>query len=212
MARGVRVLLYVDDLLISYSKKNQQDGEEVKQQLRTKYKMTGLGKAKQFLGLEITRTMDGGIQLGQQNYIKGIIKRFRMEEARGVTSSMDPNVRLEDDVCEDKPANKLLHLSTVGSLIYAALGTRHDIAFAVTALSRYNETPLTIHLTAAKGVLRYLKNTMDVKLYFPSGPTSENSLEGFTDSNWAGNQTNRKSVGGSIFLNNGSPITWQAKN
>jgi len=113
--------------------------------------MTDLGRAKQFLGLEISRTADG-IQL-EQNYIKGIIKCFRMEEAHGVANPMDPDVRLENDTCEDKPANKLLYLSMIGSLMYLQLGTRPDIAFAVTALSRYNETSLATHLTAAKRVL-----------------------------------------------------------
>ena len=115
------------------------------------------------IGLEISRTTEG-IQLGQQNYIKGIIKRFRMGEPHGVDSPMDPDVRLENDICEDKPANKQLYLSITGSLMYAALGTRPNIAFAVTALSRYNESPLATHLTASKRVLRYLKDTVDIKL------------------------------------------------
>jgi hypothetical protein len=45
----------------------------------------------------------------------------------------------------------------VGSLMYAALGSRPDIAFSVTAVSRYNVQPLEMHVTAAKRVLRYLK-------------------------------------------------------
>jgi hypothetical protein len=54
----------------------------------------------------------------------------------------------------------------VGSLMYAALGTRPDITYAVAALSRYNSGPLTVHLTAAKRVLRYLKTTRTAKLYY----------------------------------------------
>ena len=61
--------------------------------------------------------------------------------------------------------------------MYAAIGTRPDIAFAVAALSRYNVKPYHVHLIAAKRVLRYLKATADVKLVFPSTTSTEASCD-----------------------------------
>jgi hypothetical protein len=218
MKPPVLLLLYVDDLLIAHSRRlptttSTSPGELVKEQLKVKFKMTNLGKAKRFLGLEISSTNEG-IWLGQPDYINGTIKRFLMENANGVSSPMDPNVRLENDTCEDKPADKQLYLSIVGSLMYAALGTRPDISFAVTSLSPHNETPLMTHLTAAKRVLKYLKKTADIRLFFPIKTSTTKAtfkLQGFTDSDWGGNRTNRKSVGGFIFTNNTTPISWQAR-
>ena len=75
----------------------------------------------------------------------------------------------------------------------------------VTALSRYNASPLQMHLTAAKRALRYLKRTAGYQLHYPRGPelsrcyTTQLTVRGFTDSDWAGNELTRKSVGGSIF-------------
>ena len=52
-----------------------------------------------------------------------------------------------------------------------------------------------------------------MKLHFPQEQkqVKESILEGFTDSDWAGCKTTRKSIGGHIFLVNGTPVSWQAK-
>ena len=71
----------------------------------------------------------------------------------------------------------------MGSLIYIALATRLDIAFAVSVLSRYNSQPRTSHLTAAKRVLRYLRKTADHCLHFnASGSDNDDEITGYTDS------------------------------
>ena len=200
---GVIILLYVDDLLIAHA--DSDAANRVKLVLKRHYKMTDLGEAKRFLGMQIDRAKDG-IFLSQESYISGMIRRFRMENATPIHSPMDPHVALDNENCEDKPVDKTLYLSIVGSLMFAALGTRPDIAFSVMALSRYNVLPLQMHLTAAKRVLRYLRTTKTSRLFYPT----TGDLHGFTDSDWAGRTSTRKSVGGCIFIN-GGPISWQAK-
>ena len=135
-----------------------------------------------------------------------------MEGCHGALSPMDPNVRLSNENCEDKRVtDHKQYLSIVGSLMYAALGTRPDLSYCVTALSRYNATPLKMHLTAAKRALRYLKQIADHRLFYPRAPklvnrlSSEAIMHGFTDSDWAGNELTRKSVGGCIFYAHVSP-------
>jgi hypothetical protein len=203
---GVILLLYVDDILVAYN--DEQAANDVKARLKSQYKMSDLGKARRFLGMQIEQTSDDGIYLCQETYISDMIKRFRMEDAIPANSPMDPYVNLDNEECEDKAVDKTLYLSIVGSLMFAALGTRPDISYSVTALSRYNVLPLQMHLTAAKRVLRYLKATKSKRLHFPADP--EAKLQGFTDSDWAGRTSTRKSVGGYIFVD-GGPISWQAK-
>jgi hypothetical protein len=113
--------------------------------------MKDLGPIRQFLGLEISRNGDT-ITLGQQAYIDTILQRFEMTTAYGVQTPLDPNVRLDGQQggVEVDPTQ---YQAIVGSLMYAALGTRPDIIYAVAALSRYISRPLTVHLTAAKRVL-----------------------------------------------------------
>jgi hypothetical protein len=48
--------------------------------------------------------------------------------------------------------------------MYTALGNRPGISFSISSLSHFNIDPRTRHLTAAKRVLRYLKETRDFKL------------------------------------------------
>jgi len=143
-------------------------------------------------------------------------------------------VDLANTKCEDKTANRKEYLSIVGSLMYAALGTKLDLVFRVTVLSQYNVEPLEIHLTAARRVLRYLKTTSKLRIHYrrlrnshnnnpPMScvPNSHISVVGFTDSNWAGNLATWKSIGGCMFglgyidgnneLVTSGLIHWQAK-
>ena len=213
----------MDDLLITYNGEEGL-GHRIKQLLQKKYKMCDLGAAKRFLGIEIEKTKDGGFSICQRGYINTIIRRFRLIDVKPAKSPLDPKTDLANTVCEDKPANRKEYLSMVGSLMYAALGSRPDIAYSVTALSRYNVQPLEMHTTAAKRVLRYLKTTSDFRIHYHRLPLSSHdtniSIVGYTDSDWAGNLTTRKSVGGCLFGlgTNGSDgpvmsglVHWQAK-
>lgn len=207
MRGGSLILLYVDDILIIHVVP--EAGNEIKHLLQAKYKMSDLGIARRFLGIQIEQAATG-ITLSQADYLRKILNRFGMEKARGSASPMDVNVRLDNPTCKDRQVTDVKgYLAIVGSLMYAALGTGPDIAFCVTALSRYNSAPLTMHLTAAKRALRYLKETLDLKLTFPRAcpitggqtaaiPTAK--LTGFTNSDWGGHIVDRKSVGGCIFF------------
>jgi hypothetical protein len=211
MQTGTLLLLYVDDMLIAETDASTQ-ASMVKNQLKDKFKMKDLGKVRRFLGIEV----DEDYNICQKDYITQILQRFRLQKARPALSPMDPDVRLDNPHCEDKPANRRLYQSMVGSLMYASLGTRPDLAYCVTTLSRYNAAPLMMHLTAAKRALRYLSATKDLKLCFTHqagvADLNDTSLLGFTDSDWAGNLTNRKSVGGCLFsIGQAAPIHWISK-
>ena len=127
-------------------------------------------------------------------------------DAKPAKPPPDPQTDLANIQCEDKLANRKEYLSKVGSLMYAALGSRLDIAFCVTALSRYNVQPLEMHATAAKRVLRYLTTTAEFRIHYrrltsyPQSPHKSPSINiiSYTDSDLAGNHLTRKSVGGCV--------------
>jgi len=219
---GILILLYVDDISMMYARTESASKAaiEVKAKLSEKYKITNLGPARQFLGIEIHRDENGtGISLGQKAFITTILKRFHMQDAHGVTTPMDPNVKL--DLADDRGEKELDKDSVkhsqaiVGSLMYAALATRPDISCAVAALCRYNSRPFTSHMTAAKRVLQYLKATVDFRLHFNGNGSSNDNygVVGFTDSDWASDSTDRKSQGGHVFLtcHDGGAISWQSR-
>jgi len=216
----------VDNQIIAYNGIEGR-GHQIKQLLQKKYKICDLGAVKRFLGIEIERTEDGGYSICQRGCINTIIRRFGLMDAKLAKSSLDPQTDLTYTCCEDKMANRKEYLSMVGSLMYAALGSRPDIAFSVTALSRYNVQPLEIHATEAKRVLRYLKSTSEFQIHYRRLPSHIQSHDmpiniiGYTDSDWAENLTTRKSVGGCVFglryinvseeLVMSGLIYWQAK-
>jgi hypothetical protein len=103
-----------------------------------------------------------------------------MIDAQGHKLPMGPNVHL-DMFENDEEIDQQFYLLIVGSLMYAALGTRPDILFLVSSLSRSNIDPRTRHLTAAKRILRYLKEICDFKLIF-DGNGNKPGLIGYTDS------------------------------
>jgi len=165
---GVLLILYVDDLLIAYDG-TKGKGQEIKRLLPAKYKMCDLGAVKRFLGIEIERGEDGSISICQRAYIDTVLKRFGQQDAKSAKMPLDHQVDLANTDCEDKIANRKGYLSIVGSLMYAALGSRPDIAFSITVLSRYNVQPLQMHLTAAKRVLRHMKTTSELRIHYLRG-------------------------------------------
>ena len=161
------------------------------------------------MGMNIN-TSESGFALYQTSYIESLLRRFRIPDAYGVDTPIDIHVSLDiaaDDT--DNPIDQTEYLALVGSLMYAAIGTRPDISYAVGLLSSYNPNPRTRHLTAAKRVLRYLKKTKDLKLVY-TGTTGKHDLHGFVDSDWAKSQ-DRKSIGGYAFMLGNTAISWSSK-
>ena len=84
----------------------------------------------------------------------------------------------------------------IGSLMYLT-NTRPDISFAVNTLSYYLVQPRRVHLVAAKHVMRYLKGTIEFGIYYDG--SHEYILYGYTDVDWDGSISDRKSTSGICF-------------
>jgi hypothetical protein len=96
----------------------------------------------------------------------------------------------------------------VGALQYLTL-TRPDIAYAVNKICQYLHAPTTIHWTAAKRVLRYVKHTFDVGLTFMRSRST--LVSAFSDADWAGCADDRRSTGGFAVFFGPNLISWSAK-
>jgi hypothetical protein len=100
--------------------------------------------------------------------------------------------------------------SIIGSLMYLMVGTRPDISFAVSALSKHLSNPTTLHLAAAKRVVRYLLGTIDKAIVYQSEP-GPFRLMAYTDADWAGDKKSRRSQSGGVIIAAGGPILWLSK-
>ena len=97
----------------------------------------------------------------------------------------------------------------IGTLLYAALGTRPNIPFTVTRLSRFNSDPTEEHLRYAKYVLRYLKGTKSLQICYDG--SSNAGLIGYSDSDWGKNKDDRHSTLGQVFTLANGTISWASQ-
>jgi hypothetical protein len=193
------LLLYVDGIFLFYAQTDagKCDAKLITNALMAQFKMKDLGEARQFLSLAISRASEAhNVSLWQEKYVNDIIARFRMQDAFDVPTPLDLDVKLDTQAAiGSKPANTSRYQSIVGSLMYAALGTRPEIACAVTALCPHNAAPTAIDMTSAVRLLRYLKATPKHKPVNRCTSAIE-LFVGYADSKWAGDSGDRKSQAG----------------
>ena len=146
--------------------------------------------------------------LHQRQYISAILERYGLSQAKLATTPADINVKLIKDDEVSKAVDPIRYQSMVGSLLYAATATHPDIAHAVGVVSKFNARPNEAHLTAMKRIFRYLKGTVDHVLKYEK---KDAVLVGYSDVDWAGDQDDRHSTTGNLFIMSGSPISWLSK-
>ncbi|XP_051136964.1 uncharacterized mitochondrial protein AtMg00810-like [Andrographis paniculata] len=110
-----------------------------------------------------------------------------------------------DGVLLDDPT---LYRQLVGSLIYLTV-TRPDIAYAVHIVSQFMSVPRTTHHSAVLRILRYVKGTLLHGLHYSA--RSSLVLTGYSDADWAGDPSDRRSTTGFCFFLGDSLISWRSK-
>ena len=98
-----------------------------------------------------------------------------------------------------------LYQQLIGSLMYL-VNTRPDLSFAVNTLGQFMVEPRRVHWIAAKHVLRYIAGTVDYGLYYVRGDGVR--LVGYSDSDWAGSTSDRKSTSGCCFGLGSAVVSW----
>ena len=121
----------------------------------------------------------------------------------------DACVKLVADDGVSRPADPKLYQQIVGSLQYAAGGTIPDIAYTEITIAKFCHQPMELHMTGAKHVLRYLKQTRNLKLTYVKN--SPEAIIGYFDADWAGDMQDRRSTSGNVFLLGGGAITWSSR-
>lgn len=195
------IAVYVDDILVVATI---EETISIKSRLMDKFKMTDNGELKHYLGMEVENTATG-LKLYQRHYIFEMLERFGMSECKPCSTPATLDLK-KQDTGEDIDATE--YRSILGSLMYLSVCTRPDISATISHLSQFMTQPKTCHLTALKRVLRYLKATINMGLEFKKGQGL--TLVGYSDSDWANEVTERRSMSGYVFLLEGTAITWSA--
>ena len=201
------IAVYVDDLIPVGSDINELLA--LKRELSTRFNMKDMGELHFCLGIGIMQDKEACvIKLHQKQYIQRMLEKYGMKDANLATTPAAVNVKLVKHDGVSKPVDKVLYQSIIGSLLFAAIATRPDIAQAVSTGSRFCAEPIETHLTAAKRILRYLKGTQDMCIMYSS---TEDYLCGYSDANWAGDLDDRRSTTGNLFMLAGGPVGWLSK-
>ena len=136
-----------------------------------------------------------------------------MQDACPVRTPLDANIKLEPREPEEGNRSNN-YASLIGSLMYAAVATRPDIAFAVNRLASFTANPTMCHWTAAKHVLRYLKGTKNIGITYSkpesSNMTSQNNFAGYSDASFANNY-DHTSVSGYVYTSARGAILWGSR-
>ncbi|UYV66573.1 hypothetical protein LAZ67_4002149, partial [Cordylochernes scorpioides] len=203
------VAIYVDDLIIAAEREDTL--KSFKESMKRLFKIKDLGGINCCLGIRIQMKEDGSISIDQERYIEELLAKYRMKEAKPISTPMDSNSKLTKISSiegENEPVKKVEYQSLIGSLIYLSVSTRPDIAYAVSALGQFSNDPRRQHWNAAKRVLRYLKGTSCLRITYRK---SNEALHGYADADWGGNLVDRKSHTGIVYFLARGPIAWESK-
>ncbi|KAI2767295.1 hypothetical protein CBS147339_9477 [Penicillium roqueforti] len=205
---SVYIAIYVDDLLIVGP--SIAEIKRIKRSLRNRFQMTDLGPCSYYLGVSIQRDRQNRrLLLSQEAYIDNIAHQFGIDNCAPVSTPIETSPLPEnspDYTCS--PDQRTSYQRIVGSLMYIMLGTRGDIAYAVSVASRSLSNPGPQHMKLARRILRYLKGTKNLRLTYQG---QLQTLRGFTDADWGGCRATRRSTAGYLFKIGSGAISWQSK-
>ncbi|KAL9268686.1 Retrovirus-related Pol polyprotein from transposon TNT 1-94-like protein, partial [Drosera capensis] len=211
-SKFIFLVLYVDDILLATN--DMCILHETKKFLSSNFEMKDLGKASFVLGIHIHRERSRGILgLSQKSYIDKVLERFGMQNSKPGNTPVAKGDKFSLNQCpkgnlEIQEMQEVPYASAVGSLMYAQVCTRPDIAYIVGVLGRYLSNLGMDHWKAAKRMMRYLKRTKDHMLTYRRSDHLE--IVGYSDSDFAGCQDSRKSTSGYVFMLAGGAISWRS--
>ncbi|KAL3511542.1 hypothetical protein ACH5RR_024259 [Cinchona calisaya] len=200
----ILLLLYVDDMIIT--------GDDIagitdlKNHLHQHFEMKNLGLLSYFLGLEVSSNFDSYF-LTQANYVSDLFAHANLTDHTIASTPIEDNARFTPT--DGSPlSNPTLYLQFVGILVYLTVN-RPDIAYVVHVVSQFMATSRTTHYTAVLRILRYIKGTPFHGLHFSSRSLLD--LRAYSDADWSGDLTDRRSITGFCFFLGTSLISWRSK-
>ena len=204
---------YTDDVFGASSTKA--GAIKAKDEIESCFEIKDVGELGYILGIRIDRDKEtGAISLSQTAYLQRVLERFGMVNCNPKSTPLPPGISLsesdspntEEDkhYMKDKP-----YCEALGSCMWAQVGMRPDIAFAVSVLSRFQSNPGPAHWKAMLHLLAYLKGSINYRITYSRG--GDLSPIGFVDADYAGDIDTCRSTSGYVFTMAGGPVSWSSK-
>ncbi|WVY93382.1 hypothetical protein V8G54_032470 [Vigna mungo] len=200
----IYLIVYVDDIVLTGS--DYLGISQMKQHICHHFQTKDLGKLRYFLGIEVAQSNDG-IVICQRKYALDILEETGLMNCKSVETPMDPNIKLlpnQGEPFSDPERYRRL----VGKLNYLTV-TRPDISFAVSVVSQFLNSPCEDHWDAVVRILKYIKRSPGKGLLY--GPNNDTKIVCYSDADWAGSPSDRRSTSGYCVSIGGNLISWKSK-
>lgn len=214
--------LFVDDFQSLYFGADAAEWAELKAMLVQQYQVKDLGPSSWILGMAIRRDRAARkIFLDQELYVAKALEKYGLAQCRPLATpeSISSGGHEEHDTSSPQGGrvDRQAFQEIVGTLLYAAISTRLDIAHAVHQLTRQMQDPRPADMKAARRTLRYLAGSAKWCLQFGGRRGGDEHLDqplevsAFADADWANDKVDRRSVSGWVVQLEGDPIDWASK-
>ncbi|CAI7837441.1 unnamed protein product [Closterium sp. NIES-53] len=194
------------------------------QKLQDKFKCKALGDVSFYLGLHIERDVEKRcMRVHQRKYLEALASNFGQSEGHVATPfpSGFKCVKGPEEESVGEEERRRFH-SLVGSLMYAAVNTRPDVAFATGQLARVVQCPNEEQVAAGMRVAKYHGQKAMVGLQYSAAAQRRQKgadgvepgrlfLTAFSDASFASEPEDMTSVGGFICCVGGGPTAWESK-
>jgi hypothetical protein len=207
----VLLVVYVDDIVITGPHSTRRT--TVWDGLVSKYNLEDKGPLKWFLALGFEWS-PGCVKITQTKFTEDLLARFGMEDCNAVSTPLPSNFSTNgvftaptgEGIAESD------YRSAVGGLLYLT-NTRPDLSFAVGYLARHMASPSPLHLRLVKHVLRYIKGTTHLGIYYRATPASaRGQLTAWLDADFAGDESFKSTSGAAIYMNvQSAPVWWSSR-
>jgi hypothetical protein len=206
------LILYVDDILLANSDVSLL--LETKKFFSSNFDMKDLSEASFVLRIEIQRDRRKGVlRLSQNAYLEKVLKKFSMHACNPTPAPIVKGDKYESfqslrNQYEIDQMKSVPYASAVGSLIYAQVCTRPDLAFVTGLLGRYQKNPGISYWNGIKKGLRYIQDINGLMLTYERSDSLE--IVGYSDSDFVGCLDTDRSTSVYVFKLTGGAISWSS--
>jgi transposase InsO family protein len=204
--KTIVIIVYVDDVLFLGA--NKKDISSLKERFMQIWECRDLGDTQEFLRMRIVKSK-GRILIDQVDYLHKVLQRFKLVNAKTVPTPLPEGYQPLPNKDPPNPELRSQFQQVIGSLLYIMIGTRPDIAYAVTKLSQFAANPNKDHLDRAMYICRYLLGTSDYALVYNG--KSDGGLLAYADSDWASDPITRKSTTGYLVKLANGVFCWNSR-
>jgi hypothetical protein len=208
---GTFIVTYVDDCLLIGP--NLQHIQQLKETIDSFYSIEDRGPVAWFLGAEIKRDRPNRkLYLSQPQYIQQALVKLNLLDIKTTKVPLQPGIsRMKPPTTFLSPAEHHYYMVVVGTANYLMLISRPDIAFTCQWLARHMQKPSKAHLSAAIGLFKYLKSTIDLALCYGATESTDYYPTVASDSDYAGCPVTARSTWGYLTRVAGAAVSWKAK-